>query len=93
MIVIKKYHLLIMAIAGSLLFLSVLPFACETFSARNDTDSTNHDEPVSWSVPDTTTISSNPEGNLIRYGRDLIVNTSKYLGPKGSVMAISNGMN
>jgi thiosulfate dehydrogenase len=92
MMAIKKYHLLIMAV-GSLLFLSVLPFACETFSARNDTDLTSHDEAVSWSVPDTTTISSNAEGNLIRYGRDLIVNTSKYLGPKGSVMAISNGMN
>lgn len=30
---------------------------------------------------------------LILYGKDLIANTSKYLGPKGSVMHISNGMN
>jgi thiosulfate dehydrogenase len=29
----------------------------------------------------------------IEYGRDLIVNTSKYLGPNGSVAQISNGMN
>lgn len=33
------------------------------------------------------------EGNLIRYGRDLIVRTSVYLGPHGTVMNISNGMN
>jgi thiosulfate dehydrogenase len=30
---------------------------------------------------------------LIRYGRELIANTSYYLGPKGKVAAITNGMN
>ncbi|GLU53361.1 hypothetical protein Dfri01_28220 [Dyadobacter frigoris] len=33
------------------------------------------------------------EMKLILYGKDLIANTSGYLGPKGSVMHISNGMN
>ncbi len=32
-------------------------------------------------------------GKLIAYGRDLIENTSKYLGPRGSVLQITNGMN
>jgi thiosulfate dehydrogenase len=32
-------------------------------------------------------------GDLIRYGRDLIANTSYYLGPRGTVTHISNGMN
>jgi thiosulfate dehydrogenase len=32
-------------------------------------------------------------GKLIAYGRDLIANTSKYLGPNGSVQQITNGMN
>lgn len=32
-------------------------------------------------------------GELVLYGRSLIENTSRYLGPKGSVSAISNGMN
>jgi thiosulfate dehydrogenase len=32
-------------------------------------------------------------GKLIAYGRDLIANTSKYLGPNGSVLQITNGMN
>ncbi|HVU57366.1 MAG TPA: c-type cytochrome [Puia sp.] len=44
-----------------------------------------------WHPPDA--IPPSPEGELIRYGRELIVNTSLYLGPKGSVAAISNGMN
>ena len=34
-----------------------------------------------------------PEDSLARYGRELIENTSYYLGPKGSVAAMTNGMN
>ncbi len=30
---------------------------------------------------------------LVAYGKDLIANTSKYLGPEGTVRQISNGMN
>ena len=32
-------------------------------------------------------------GRLINYGRQLIINTSYYLGPKGIVAQISNGLN
>ena len=57
--------------------------------AKNDTVAT---EPI-WYAPDLNSITANEEGNLIRYGRDLIANTAKYLGPKGIVAAVSNGMN
>jgi thiosulfate dehydrogenase len=33
------------------------------------------------------------ERKLVAYGQDLIAHTSRYLGPNGSVQAISNGMN
>lgn len=33
------------------------------------------------------------ERELLIYGEDLIANTSTYLGPKGSVAALTNGMN
>jgi thiosulfate dehydrogenase len=33
------------------------------------------------------------EKELVIYGRELIAHTSEYLGPKGSVKAMSNGMN
>jgi len=46
-----------------------------------------------WHAPDTSLLSSTPEGQLILYGRQLISNTSKYLGPKGTIAAITNGMN
>jgi thiosulfate dehydrogenase len=47
----------------------------------------------SWHPPDTNRIPSTEEGERIRYGKELISNTSVYLGPKGSVSRISNGMN
>jgi thiosulfate dehydrogenase len=44
-------------------------------------------------APDTATIPHTAAGRQIRYGRDLIAHTAKYLGPKGSVAQLSNGMN
>ena len=46
-----------------------------------------------WQAPDTNKIPVTAEGELIRYGKNLIANTSFYLGPKGTVARISNGMN
>lgn len=46
-----------------------------------------------WEAPAESTIPKGIEGEEILYGKDLIANTAKYLGPKGSVAAISNGMN
>lgn len=46
-----------------------------------------------WKAPDTSDIPHTAQGELIRYGRDLIANTGYYLGPKGKVATITNGMN
>ena len=46
-----------------------------------------------WQAPDSNAIPQSEAGNLIRYGRDLIARTAWYLGPKGKVAHISNGMN
>jgi thiosulfate dehydrogenase len=46
-----------------------------------------------WVAPDLRSIPDDDNGRLIRYGRELIVHTSQYLGPKGSVSKSSNGMN
>lgn len=47
-----------------------------------------------WVGPGLYQLSLNTDtGKLIAYGRELIVHTSAYLGPKGSVLQISNGMN
>src|SRR6185503_18982383 len=44
-------------------------------------------------APDTSLIKNEKEAELISYGRELIAHTSDYLGPKGKVAKLSNGMN
>lgn len=51
------------------------------------------DENALWQAPGVDEIPANSEGDLIRYGRELIVNTSTYLGPKGIVGHFSNNCN
>jgi thiosulfate dehydrogenase len=47
-----------------------------------------------WVGPDPEAIDiTTDSGKLIAYGRELIANTASYLGPKGSVMQVTNGMN
>ncbi len=51
------------------------------------------DTQVSWTAPSLDSIPSGEAGKMIRYGRELIAHTGKYFGPKGTIAAVSNGMN
>ena len=46
-----------------------------------------------WQPPDISAVPDSGEGKLIRYGRELIEHTAVYLGPKGKIRSVSNGMN
>lgn len=46
-----------------------------------------------WVPPAEDVLNAQTNADLIKYGKELVANTSKYLGPKGSVAKISNGMN
>lgn len=47
-----------------------------------------------WTPPTESTLGENPDKELILYGKDLIINTALYFGPKGKVKVNStNGMN
>ncbi len=46
-----------------------------------------------WAPADISTIKDEKKKKVIEYGKELIVHTARYLGPNGSVMKISNGMN
>ncbi|MEO8962066.1 MAG: hypothetical protein ABI325_09305 [Ginsengibacter sp.] len=46
-----------------------------------------------WVAPADSTIPAGKVGDEIRYGKQLIVHTSLYLGPKGKIASISNGLN
>jgi len=50
-------------------------------------------EDQGWHAPDINLLPHTEEGDLISYGRELIVNTSHYFGPRGIVAPITNGMN
>ncbi|MFN3802158.1 c-type cytochrome [Belliella pelovolcani] len=46
-----------------------------------------------WIAPEWSSVEQEANADMIKYGRELIANTSEYLGPNGKVMKISNGMN
>ncbi len=46
-----------------------------------------------WKAPEVSSMDAEPNADEIKYGRELIANTSEYLGPNGKVKAMSNGMN
>lgn len=49
--------------------------------------------PAYWHPPADSRIPDGAKGQQVRYGRELIAHTAKYLGPTGSVRHLSNGMN
>lgn len=61
------------------------PTAIAKISAAPTTEATK----PGWIAPDFFNVSD----EAVRYGRELIANTSSYLGPKGKVAVITNGMN
>lgn len=50
-------------------------------------------KPAYWQPPTDAQLPAGEAGKQIRYGRELVAHTAKYLGPTGSVKHISNGMN
>lgn len=69
---------------------SAIP-ATEAISSSADSE-----KPIStalWQAPDESSLPGGSEREVILYGKDLIAHTAKYLGPRGTVASISNGMN
>lgn len=52
------------------------------------TDTTNY-----WTAADINTITDAGLKEQVSYGKELITHTAKYLGPNGTVLKITNGMN
>ncbi len=72
--------------ASALLILCVLLFGCSNDqSDRHSRESGNPSGDSLFVPPDTSTIPHNATGDLIRYGRELLVNFPYYLGPKGKI--------
>jgi thiosulfate dehydrogenase len=72
----------------------LLVYSCRNSPSKPAIDNTaQKDEPALWAAPDTSTLGNTGSDKQIKYGRALISNTAFYLGPKGSVAHITNGMN
>jgi thiosulfate dehydrogenase len=77
--------LLLILTAGSVILYMLLPNPVKRTVIEED--------PLDWYAPSVYSLINHPDGDIILYGRELILHTSKYLGPKGTVAKISNGMN
>ena len=78
-------------IIGSLFLMAFTIIKCT--NQPNDNEAMKPVTAYAWQVPDTNALASTPGADLIRYGKELVINTARYLGPKGIVAPISNGMN
>ena len=75
---------LLIIVIGAVIFYYSLP-GLPKYSVQRD--------PTEWDIPYVNSLPATPEAEMIKYGRELIINTAKYLGPKGTVAHMSNGMN
>lgn len=93
--VIKPYRLLFLAIISMITIVVVLAATTreKSFISKDKIILSDSKKEFEWKTPDISQLSFTPEGELIYYGRDIIANTAIYLGPKGKVAAITNGMN
>ncbi|HSN61490.1 MAG TPA: c-type cytochrome [Ferruginibacter sp.] len=48
---------------------------------------------IYWMAPEINSITDPKQKEQVAYGKELIAHTSKYLGPNGSVLKMSNGLN
>src|SRR3569833_473196 len=80
-----------------LLFVAAMLHQAESFWKQQNplaVDATSATDDIPWHGANKNQIPlGTPQGDLVGYGRELIVNTSIYLGPKGIVAHVSNGMN
>jgi thiosulfate dehydrogenase len=91
----SKLTLIVLIIISLLALLAVLNSRFKSKQAANATSAMATPSPSKeeWIAPSIDTVTADARGELIRYGRELIANTAKYLGPKGIVASKSNGLN
>lgn len=67
------------------LLLSILAFSisCDGVHKKRTVETEEKKQPSVFIIPDTNTIPQNEYGELVRYGRQLILNTAYYIGPNG----------
>ncbi len=84
---IKSYaiSLILIITVGAVVLYKLLPDPVEPPIVKED--------PLTWYPPSIYSLVNTPGSDLVLYGRELILHTAKYFGPRGSLAKISNGMN
>lgn len=77
----------------NLWFNSVFTITDESYAVLEQKEEKVEKQINFWKPVDINLASDENLKSELEYGKDLIMHTSKYLGPKGSVKQISNGMN
>jgi thiosulfate dehydrogenase len=75
-------YILLVAIGASL---CSLLSACQPQSASANKAKQINNDTLVYSPPDTATIPKDKFGDMVRYGRDLMINTAYYIGPNGKI--------
>lgn len=88
----KIIFTVIFALTIALILLSVMP-SSEVVEKELDPKDKDGGVEWPWNAPDTATIPRTEQGDLVRYGRELVAHTAVYLGPQGTVAHTSNNMN
>ncbi|MBC7507412.1 MAG: c-type cytochrome [Ferruginibacter sp.] len=99
--VINKLMLIIVVLIIALIAIPVIIYQGNKPDKPNDKVSSTDavktevkkDEVAYWIAPDVNSITDAKQKKQIEYGEELIAHTAKYLGPNGSVLKISNGLN
>lgn len=90
---------LLLVIAVLVIVLIMLPFMLKLNGREtmvNDKDisaAADKDTAAYWKAADINTITDTILKAQVVYGKELVAHTAKYLGPNGSVLKISNGLN
>lgn len=84
---------LILLLCGLIVLVINNPMIFHSLSQPAPLASAPQTKPSGWAPPDSTAIPGNDEGRRIRYGKNLVSHTASFLGPEGSVMQTTNGMN
>lgn len=71
------------SLIGSLLFFSFVSCDDKKINKVETYEPTINNKDTIWHGPDTNDIPNNEFGELVKYGRNLILNTAYYLGPNG----------
>ncbi len=95
-LVVKLLRLILSFIVIAVFGFSLYIYQSNTVSnklANKEASNSKADSSAFWQAANINSITDAKQKELVVYGKELIVHTAQYLGPKGSVLQITNGMN